>query len=100
MELMKKYLLTIITESAIEDELIEMIKINGASGYTASEVYGEGSRGVRKGDWDQNRNIKIEIICRNEIAEKIIDSICTNFFKDFAIVFYLKEILVLRDEKF
>ena len=62
MELVKAKLITIITERLLRHEITDMIKLKGATGYTRSEVEGEGSRGIRASDFE-GRNVKIENDC-------------------------------------
>lgn len=95
-----KKLLTIIAEAQIEDVLTEQIKKLGAHGFTVVEARGEGSRGVRAGEWDQSRSIRIEVICEPQIAEAISGYLIKNYSADYALVLYLSDVEVIRGEKF
>ena len=68
MELVKAKLITIITERLLRHEITDMIKLKGATGYTRSEVEGEGSRGIRASDFE-GRNVKIETIVSESVAD-------------------------------
>ncbi len=98
MERRKK--LTIITEAALETILVEDIERLGAKGYTIFEVSGKGARGARKGDWDQNRNIQIDIICDDTVAERIAEHCAANYYQHYAMIIYLFDVEVLRPGKF
>jgi hypothetical protein len=43
-------LVTIIAESVLRERIIKILKCKGVSGYTISEVGGEGGRGKRLGN--------------------------------------------------
>lgn len=100
MELQKRKLLTIITESSLESTIIKTIKQFGAKGYTLVNAQGEGARGVRKGDWDENRNIIIQTVCKEDVAHKVMDHLYNNYYDDFAMIAYASEIEIHRPEKF
>ena len=44
-------LVTIITEAVLEGELCDFLADLGASGYTVTNAWGSGSRGVRSAGW-------------------------------------------------
>jgi hypothetical protein len=93
-------LLTIITESALESDLIKEIESLGAHGYTIVDARGKGNKGVRNGGWDANANIQIEIICSQGVADKISAHMQAKYYKDYAMVLFSHDVKVLRPEKF
>lgn len=94
----------IITETIIKDEMLKHIASLGAKGYTIYTVCGKGERGIRGDDvpamGDFLRNIKVEVITTQEIAEKIIPSVIERFFKNYAGIAYAEDVWVMRTEKF
>ncbi len=100
MTMAHRKLVTIIIESPLENMIIKDLKNFGVSGYTITDVRGEGARGKRKGDWDQNRTICFTIICRSEQAHAILDHLAKVYFEDYAIVAYLSDVEVHRGNKF
>lgn len=96
----KRKLVTIVTEESIERLLIEDIKRLGAHGYTSVSASGEGSRGARKGDWDLNKNIRIEIVCDEPTARVIAEHLMKTYYQDYAMIVYLADVEVLRPQKF
>lgn len=100
MEHHEKKLISIICESSLESEILETARKLGAGGYTILEARGGGSQGERAGDFEFNKNIKIEIICNPETADKICDTIRDYFFKDYALVIYQSDVEVMRSQKF
>jgi nitrogen regulatory protein PII len=93
-------LLTVICEAALEKKLVADLDHLGAPGWTLSEARGRGSRGVRSAEWDTESNIRLEIICNRDIAERIAAHLQVRYYDNFAMVCYLAEVEVLRPEKF
>ncbi|MDI9738708.1 P-II family nitrogen regulator, partial [Stutzerimonas stutzeri] len=57
-------------------------------------------RGVRSAGWDTDGNIRLEVICNRELAERIAEHLQARYYANFAMVCYLAEVEVLRPEKF
>ncbi|MBK8972098.1 MAG: transcriptional regulator [Hahellaceae bacterium] len=93
-------LLTIVTESALEKILPEDFKKLGARGFTITEARGQGSRGMRSGTWDENGNIRIEILCDSVTADAIAHHLQTRYYDDYAMVVFISDVMVLRPDKF
>lgn len=100
MKTWNKKLLTIVTEQRIEKEIIPIAKSLGAHGYTATDARGEGSRGVRSGSWDETGNVRIEIVCENDVAERIAEKLKKDFYANYAMILFMTDIQTIRDEKF
>jgi nitrogen regulatory protein PII len=96
----KRKLVTIVTEVSIEQLVIHDIKKLGAHGYTSVSASGEGSRGMRQGDWDLNKNVRIEIICDETTARAIADHLMNTYYEHYAMVVYIADVEVLRPGKF
>lgn len=96
----QRRLLTIVTESAIESHLLRDIQRWGAHGYTITEARGKGARGVREGNWEGNRNIRIEVVCDDSTAERIAAGLREHYYDNYAMILYLSDVEVLRPEKF
>jgi len=95
--LLKK--VTITAERLLRDELIEMIKRHGATGWTVTAVEGEGSRGNRTSDFE-GRNSQIDTIVSKETASAIMEEVAEKYFADWAIITYAVDVEVLRGEKY
>jgi len=93
-------LLTVICEAALEKKLLADLDHLGAPGWTLSEARGRGSRGVRSAEWDTESNIRLEIICNRELAERIAEHLQVRYYDNFAMVCYLADVQVLRPGKF
>lgn len=93
-------LLTVICEAALEKRLLDDLETLGAPGWTISDARGRGHRGVRSAGWDTEGNIRLEIICNRELAERIAEHLQARYYDHFAMVCYLAQVEVLRGEKF
>ena len=93
-------LLTIITESALETKLLDDLDHLGAPGYTVSNARGRGHRGRRDGNWLADSNIRIEVICEEELALKISQHIEEIYYQNFAMISFVSDVTVLRPDKF
>ncbi len=93
-------LLTVIGEAALEKKLVADMEQLGAPGWTISDVRGSGHRGVRNADWGTEGNIRVEIICTRELAERIANHLQQRYYDNYAMVCYLSQVDVLRPERF
>ncbi len=96
----KRTLLTVITESAIEETLLKDLEKLGVSGYTVTEAHGRGTRGVRDATWGEVSNVRIEFICPRALAEIMLSHIQQHYYANYAMVAFLHEVEILRPEKF
>lgn len=93
-------LITIVTEAVLETELCEELLKLGASGYTVSNARGRGSRGVRDAGWSSNSNIRVEIVCSNDVAHRIEQHMREKYYDDYAMIIFESDVRVLRKDKF
>ena len=93
-------LLTVICEAALEKKLLADLETLGAPGWTLSDARGRGGRGVRSAGWEAEGNIRMEIICARDVAERIATHLQDRYYANFAMVCYLAQVEVLRAEKF
>lgn len=95
-----RILLTVVTEAAIETSLLHDLDKLGVSGYTVTDARGRGSRGVRDAAWKEAANIRIEVICNRAMAETIVQHLQTHYYANYAMVSFMRDVEVLRPEKF
>ena len=93
-------LLTVVTEAVLETDIAELLPTLGATGYTIVNARGRGSRGAREAGWSTNSNIRIEVICEPETAQRIAEYLREHYYRDYAMVLFLSDVEVLRPEKF
>lgn len=99
MELTDLFLVTIVSERILKDDIIQLIKDKGAKGYTISDVKGEGSRGTRVSDFE-GRNVKIEVVVGRDVGNKIIDAVSETYFENYAVITYAIPAKVVRGDKY
>ncbi|NJR42017.1 MAG: transcriptional regulator [Akkermansiaceae bacterium] len=90
---------TIIAERVLRDDLLDLLKKHGASGWTLTAVEGEGSRGIRASEWE-GRNVQIDTLVSPEIADRMMDAIGIKYFADWSIIVYAADVDVIRSEKY
>ncbi|MFB5604637.1 MAG: P-II family nitrogen regulator [Candidatus Nitrosomaritimum aestuariumsis] len=100
MKLYKVKLLTITCEILAQKTIIEILKKHEITGYTSYEVDGKGTRGLRGQGFKNEKNVKVEVIMREEKLSDVVEEISRTLFANFAIVIYVSEVGVLRPEKF
>ena len=99
MEMTRVKLVTIIAESVLEHGLVRAIRKAGATGFTRSEVRGEGSRGRRVGDVE-GANVRLECLVSAETAERITEAVAERYFENYAIVVFVEDVSVVRGDKY
>ena len=89
-----------VFRKCLEYTRVDDVKKLGAHGYTSVSASGEGSRGARKGDWDLNKNVRIEIVCDERTAQAIAEHLMKTYYQDYAMIVYLSDVEVMRPQKF
>lgn len=98
--LVVRKLITVICESALEQDLTQAIFKLGASGYTVSDARGRGAHGFRDASWPENANIRIEVLCDATIATRILDLLVDDDYTHYTLVTFVCDVGVLRPGKF
>ena len=93
-------LVTIVTEAILEVELCEVLEQLGATGYTVTNARGSGHRGIRDAGWSSNSNVRIEVVCKEEVAQRIARHLREHYYNDYAMILFESDVRVLRPEKF
>lgn len=92
-------LVTVICEPVLLSSLVSTIRALGATGFTMSDVRGEGS-GEKSSGEVPNEKIKIEVVADTELSQKIMAEIARVYFANYSLIVYASEIQVIRQEKF
>ncbi len=90
---------TIIAERVLRDDLLEMLKRHGATGWTLTAVEGEGSRGIRASEWE-GRSVQIDTLVSTKTADIIMEDVGKHYFADWSVIVYATDVEVLRGEKY
>ena len=100
MKLYPVKLLTVTCEILAQKNIIGILNKHEITGYTTYEVDGNGARGIRGKGLKNEKNVKVEIIMREEKLQSVVEEISRTLFANFAIVLYVSDIGVVRTEKF
>lgn len=92
-------LVTVVIEGLLKEQLIQLLRRNGATGFTITRTEGEGSRGVRASDWE-GPNLRFECIVPQESGDRILQEVGEIFFENYSVIAWLTQVNVLRGEKF
>ncbi len=92
-------LVTIICEPVLSTRLVATIRSLGATGFTISDVRGEGSGEKNSGEVP-NEKVKIEVIADADLAKEIMNEVAKNYFANYSLIVYASDIEVIRQEKF
>ncbi|MCA9828210.1 MAG: hypothetical protein KC444_07465 [Nitrosopumilus sp.] len=93
-------LLTITCEILAQKNIIDLLKKHEITGYTTYEVDGNGARGIRGQGFKNEKNVKVEVIVREEKLHDVVEEISRTLFANFAMVLYVSDVSVVRTEKF
>lgn len=93
-------LVTIVTEASIEHKLTAEMEQLGAHGYTVVDARGKGSRGVRDASFEVDANIRVEVVCDETVAEAIVNHLKEHYFANYAMIWFMSDVEVLRPAKF
>ncbi|MGY5141090.1 MAG: P-II family nitrogen regulator [Candidatus Nitrosopumilus sp. Bin_571-38] len=100
MKLYTVKLLTITCEILAQKNIIEILNKHEINAYTTYEVDGNGARGIRGQGFKNEKNVKVEVILREEKLQDIVEEISRTMFANFAIIVYVSDVSVVRTEKF
>ena len=100
MKLYNVKLLTVTCEILAQKNIIEILKKHDITGYTTYEVEGNGARGLRGQGLKNEKNVKVEVIMREDKLSDIVEEISRTMFANFALVLYVSDVGVVRTEKF
>ena len=100
MKLYNMKLLTITCEILAQTNVIDILHKHHVSGYTFYEVSGNGSKGIRGQGFQNEKNVKIEVILQDKKLSDVLEEIARTMFSDYTIITYVSDIGVVRIEKF
>jgi len=92
-------LLTVICEPVLLSRLITTVRSLGATGFTISDVRGEGSGHKSTGEIPDEK-MKIEVVADPDLAKNIMTEIAQTYFENYSLIIYATDIEVIRREKF
>ncbi|MEN8206756.1 MAG: transcriptional regulator [Pseudomonadota bacterium] len=93
-------LLTIVTLEILEECLAEIVRKNGASGYTIVKASGAGSSGKISGELDVDTNIKFHVIVPQGNMTPMLDDVEALIHEGHHLTVFVSDVAVLSPEKF
>lgn len=90
----------LICEEALEPLVGQDIIAAGAKGYTVCTVRGRGNRGVRDAQWLLSSNIRLEILCSEQAALKIVEAVEKKYSENFGLVIFIQDVIGPRADKY
>lgn len=92
-------LVSVICEPVLSSRILELSKSLGGTGFTTTEVKGQGNGEKSSGEIPDSK-LKIEIILKPAVADQLIEMLAETYFKNYSVIVYASDISVLRSEKF
>ncbi len=94
-------LVTIICESALERLIArDLVGSLGAKGYSICDVRGRGARGEQDARWAPSSNIRIEVLCEPDTAQRVIDALFAKYAQNYGMVAWQVDVEVSRGFNF
>ena len=93
-------MLTIITLEVLGNRLVEIVRKNGASGYTIVKAKGAGSSGEVSGELDVDTNIKFQVILPQNNMTPMLDDVEELLREGHHLTVFVSDVTVLSPEKF
>lgn len=90
---------TIIAERVLRDEILDLLRDLGATGWTIAAVEGQGSRGVRASEWE-GRSVQIDTLVTESLAGKIMQLVADTYFTHWGVIVYSSPVEVMRGVKY
>jgi len=95
-----RQLLTIICEADIERQLVSDLYRLGVHGHTITDARGHGKHGDRDALWPASANIRIEVLCDEQLAGVIAADLQARYYERYGMVIFIADVQVLRPGKF
>jgi nitrogen regulatory protein P-II 2 len=92
-------LVTIVAEKVLEPKLARLVLDAGASGYTATEARGKGSRDMRSQTFE-GHNVRIETVVSEAVASRILEQITESYFPHYGVIAFTSQVSVVRGTKY
>jgi len=101
MQLYPLKLVTVVGETVIMDDIAKEGVELGATGYTLSEVIGQGARGARNVIiTGASKTMKAEFVVPKDVAEKILTHVSHTYFEHYACIAWLSDVQVVRGQAY
>ena len=65
-----------------------------------TDARGRGNRGVRDARWLLSANVRIESLCSEPVARRLLELVETKYSANYGLVMYVTDVLVHQPDKF
>jgi nitrogen regulatory protein P-II 2 len=101
MQLYPLKLVSVVGESVIMEDIAEEAVKLGASGYSLTDVHGQGSRSTRNVIITTGaKTMKAEFVVPMNVAERILTHVSHNYFEHYACIAWLSDVQVVRGQTY
>lgn len=90
----------LICEEALEPLIGRDIIEAGAKGYTVTDARGRGNRGVRDAQWLLSSNIRIETLCNETVALRILADIEAKYAQHYGLISFMHDAVTPHGGKY
>ena len=92
----EKAFVSIVTESAIEDAVIERIMDLGVDSYTTTEVRSRGPRHGNRWEPKEHQAVRIDVLCDAALGQAITSTLSDQYFRGYSMTITLSAASVRR----
>jgi nitrogen regulatory protein P-II 2 len=92
-------LVTIIVDEAIENKVIDELRIAQVKGFTCTEARGEGLNSAHISSWE-GKNVRIETLVSEAKAQRIIEAMAEKFLDKYGMIVFSSDVQIFRKERF
>ena len=101
MQLYPLKLVTVVGESVIMEDIAKEAVELGASGYSLTDVQGQGSRSTRNVIITSgSKTMKLELVVPMDVAEKVLKHVSHTYFEHYACIAWVSDVQVVRGESY
>lgn len=93
-------MITVIASDILEDHLTDLVRKNGASGYTIVRARGAGSSGEQSGMLSVDTNMKMHVVLPEARLDTLLDKFDTLLRKGYHLTIFVSDVSVMRPEKY
>ena len=101
MQLYPLKLVTVVGETVIMTDIAEESLKLGATGYSMTEVIGQGSRSARNVvNTGGAKTMKVEVVVPMDVAERILTHVSHEYFEHYAVIAWVADVQVVRGQQY
>jgi nitrogen regulatory protein PII len=91
---------TVYADGSLEARLLKQFLALGSTGYTVLDCRGKGEHDTVDDPFSQTKRVKIELLVRPEVADKIVDHLEAGHYQRRAVSVYVQSVEVPAVERY